>query len=121
MRRRVQLWRFYDSDDRPSPPVPARPLHRLLQAQDDAGEDMAYKDPYGFETHLVPVDTTKPHVVIHRIRDHDLPSQRSGGRISDLDRNVQELAEGSHLLLLPRNLVAFLGTGFSPRPGRFEQ
>ncbi len=121
MKRRVQLWRFYDADDKPSPPVPARPLHRFLLAQDRADEDMSYKDSYGFESHLVPANTTNPHFVIHRIRDHDLPSQRSGGRITDLDGRVQELAEGSHLLLLPRNLVTFLGTGFSPRPGRFAE
>lgn len=65
----------------------------------------------------IPRDRT----VIHRIRDHDLPSQRAQGRITDLDRRVQELAEGSHLLLLPRNMVACLGTGFSPRPGRFAE
>lgn len=119
MRRKVQLWRFVDKDDKPTQPLPATALHRFLRAQDGHGADLSYTDPFGFETQLVPGSTSDPHFVLHRIRDHDLPSQRSGKRITDLDSRVQELAEGSHLLLLPRNLVGFVGTGFSPRPGRF--
>lgn len=119
MRRKVQLWRFVDMEDKPAQPLPASALHRFLVDQDRRGADMSFTDAYGFETQMVPGSTSDPHFILHRIRDHDLPSQRSGKRITDLDDRVQELAEGSHVLLLPRNLVAFVGTGFSPRPGRF--
>lgn len=121
MRRKVQLWRFVDDDDEPVPQMPQMALHRFLVAQDAANADMSYADLDGYETHLAPVGGSQAHVVLHRIRATDLPSQRRRGKIVDLDRRVNELAEGSNFLFLPRNIVAFMGSGFSPRPGRLAE
>lgn len=121
MRRKVQLWRFYDANDQPAPLLPASALHRFLVAQETAGADMAHMHEIDFETQLVAVPGTQPQFVLHRIRDRDLPSERRKGKIVDLNRRVQELAEGSHALFLQRNLVAFINTGFSPRPSRLAE
>lgn len=121
IKRKVQLWRFVDEDDNPAPSLPRGALHKLLRAEDSAGTDMSHSDRHGFRTQLEPVPGSHPHMVLHRIRDTDLPSERRGGRIVALNRNVQELAEGSHALLLPDNLVAYIGNGISPRPGRLAE
>lgn len=121
MRRKVQLWRFFDENDQPARPVPAGPLHRFLVDRDASGDDLAHLGANSYETHLAPVNGTVPHLVLHRIRHDDLPSERRSGKIVDLDPSVNELAEGSHFLLLQQNLVAFLGSGFSPRPGRLAE
>lgn len=121
MKRKVQLWRFYDSHDDPAPPVPGQALHRFLRMKDLATTDLTFTDAEQYETQLEPVSSSNPHFILHRIRGDNLPSQRNGWRITELDKRVQELAEGSHLMMLPRNLVAFLGSGFSPRPARFAE
>lgn len=120
-RRKVQLWRFFDANDKPVPPIPAGELHRFLVAQDDSNADMAYLGTDDYVTHLSPIGGVEAQVVLSRIRADDLPSQRVDGKVVALDPNVGELAEGSHFLFLPRNLVAFIGTGFSPRPGRLAE
>lgn len=114
MRRKVQLWRFLDENATPTRPIPAGSLHRFLAARDAADDDLAFTAFDLYETHLVPVKGTAPHVVLHRIRHEDLPSQRRNRKVIDLDPSVNELAEGSHFLFLERNLVAFMGSGFSP-------
>lgn len=123
MRRKVQLWRFVDEDGAPGRPVPVTALHRMLVAADAAAADLTYTDAYDYETQLEPVAATghTGHYLLHRIRAEDLPSQRRGGRVVELDPSVDELAEGSHVLMLQRNLVAVLGTGFSPRAGRLAE
>ncbi len=121
IQRKVQLWRFFDENDTPAPPIPVGELHRFLVARDDASEDMAYSGTDHYVTHLSPVRGVEPHVVLSRIRSDDLPSQRVNGKVVALDGSITELAEGSHFLFLPRNLVAFIGTGFSPRPGRLAE
>lgn len=121
MQRKVQLWRFFDENDRPARPIPVGALHRFLVARDRADDDMSFTGTDGYVTHLAPVGGTHPHVVLYRIRQEDLPSERRNGRVVDLNSAVNELAEGSHFLFLERNLVAFIGTGFSPRPGRLAE
>lgn len=91
-------------------------LHRFLREQDPGSLNNRSAD--GFESHLVPVAGSPAHFELHRIRIEDLPSERREGVIVDLNSSVNELAEGSHFLALPNNLLAFVGTGFSPRPGR---
>lgn len=121
MKRKVQLWRFYDSKDQPLPPIPGKALHRFVSKADPDTTDLTFTDYAGFETQLEAVGASRPHFILHRIRADNLPSQRTGNRIEDLDKSVEELAEGSHLMFLPRNLIAFLGSGFSPRPARFAE
>lgn len=118
-KRKVQLWRFVDEDQRPTRAVPGAALVRLLAKEQTAGSDLSHVDNYGYITQLEPVRGSIPHVVAYRVRDTDLPSERRNGRIVDLDRNVQELAEGSHVFFFPHNHVAFIGNNVSPRPTRF--
>ncbi len=119
MRRNVQLWRFHEAGGDPAQLLPMTHLHRFLLEQ--RSSDLAHTSTDGYETHLVPVSGSAPHLELHRIRQNDLPSERRAGRIVDLDPSVNELAEGSHFLSLPHNLIAFIGTGFSPRPGRLAE
>ena len=116
--RKVQLWRWVDEEDEPVPALPTGPLHRALLAWDRAGVDLTHGDAHGFRTQVEPVPGSTPHLILHRLRDTELPSERRNGRIVPLDPNVKELAEGSHVRFLESNLVAFIGNGISPRPGR---
>lgn len=119
MLRKVQLWRFYDSSGVPAPELPISALHALLQSQQPA--DLSLVGAGGYETHLAPVPGSDPYLILYRVRDQGLPSERRGGQVVDLDPNVNELAEGSHFLFLPRNLLAFMGSGFGPRPTRLAE
>lgn len=116
--RKVQLWRFVDENQQPARVVPGAALVRLLTSEQSAGADLSHTDNYGYITQLDPVPGSTPHVVTYRVRDTDLPSERRNGRIVDLNRNVQELAEGSHVFFFPHNHVAFIGNNVSPRPSR---
>lgn len=121
MRRNVQLWRFHDANGKPVGPIRASALHRYLADREQAGDYLDFTGTDYYETQLAVVPGTQPHVVLHRIRGDNLPSQRRNGKIVDLDPSVNELAEGSQFLFLERNLVAFMGTGFSPRPSRLAE
>ena len=121
MQRTVQLWRFMDASDQPLPPIPAAKLHRFLVEQDRQRVAMSCEGSQRYVTHLSPVVGTEPHVILSHIRQDNLPSERRDGRIVPLNRDVNELAEGSHFLFLDRNLVAFIGSGFSPRPSRLAE
>ena len=118
--RKVQLWRFVDADDQPTGEIPASALHRFLGQQEAAGVDLSHEHPHDYRTQIE-VAPSSPHLIFHRLRDSDLPSERRNGKIVALNSSVAELAEGSHALLLPRNLMAFVGSGFSPRPGRLAE
>lgn len=118
--RKVQLWRFVDADNKPVGPIPGGLLHSFLKHQDAAGVDFSHTHLGRYRSQLE-VAPSSPHFVFHRLRDSDLPSERRNGKIVDLNSTVLELAEGSHALFLPRNLVAFAGSGYSPRPGRLAE
>jgi hypothetical protein len=121
MRRKAQLWRFVDADDKPAAPIDGGGLHRLLLATEASGGDLAFTDAFGYETHVVAAPGSAPQFAIHRIRSSDLPSERRDGRIVNLNKRVRELAEGTNVWLPTDNLVVFMGTGYSPRPGRFAE
>lgn len=120
MLRKVQLWRWYGSSGAPGQSaVPTSALHSFLLGQRPA--DLSLVGAGEYETHLVPVPGSDPHLILYRVRNQGLPSERRSGQVVELDPNVNELAEGSHFLFLPRNLLAFMGSGFGPRPSRLAE
>lgn len=121
MRRKAQLWRFVDKDERPlQHRIERRALHAFIGLQQAAGADLTLTDAAGFKTQLNAVSGPATHLVLHRVREDDLPNEWSaaGGQIAPLNVQIDGLAEGTHLLLLPRNLVIVMGSGFSPRAPR---
>jgi hypothetical protein len=118
MGRKIQLWRFLDANGDPLPPIPTAALHRMLCGQHP--ESMTCGHGLDYETQLEP-GAMSGHFVLHRIRNRNLPFERRNGRIVPLNESVEELTEGSHFLFEARNLVLFMGTGFSPRPGRLAE
>ncbi len=121
MQRNAQLWRFTSWNGEPlSEKFPARGLHRLIEEAQKNGVDLAHNDGE-YDSFLEAVPGADPHLILHRLRFSDLPSQYQGSRVVPLDSTILGLAEGTHIRLLPRNLIIFITNGFSPRPRRFDQ
>jgi hypothetical protein len=121
MRRKAQLWRFVDSEEQPlQHRIERGALHGFIAQQQAAGADLTLTDSAGFKTQLNAVSGPATHLVLHRVREDDLPNEWSAasGGIAPLSVQIDGLAEGTHLLLLPRNLVIVMASGFSPRAPR---
>lgn len=121
MRRKAQLWRFADREEQPlQHRIDQKSLHAFISHQQAVGADLTLTDSAGFKTQLNTVNGPSAHLVLHRVREDDLPNEWSaaGGGIAPLSARIDGLAEGTHILLLPRNLAIVMGGGFSPRAPR---
>ena len=126
MRRMVQVWQLTDPLGNPfSEGFPSASLCRLLAAeQGRSGGDLRFFHRDGAETLLEPVgDTPRPHLLLHRVRRDNLPSEVDGaGRVSNLSiPDPNGLVEATNLIFYPRNIVMVVYNHDGPRVRRFSE
>ena len=118
MDRKAQLWRFCDKGGAPlGDEIPGIELHKMINEL--AGNPLlTITDAKDYKTRLAAIPGEQPHFVLHNVRETNLPSQVQGDEISPLNPDIDGLAEATHILLRPGNLVIFVASGYSPRPPR---
>ena len=120
MERWVQIWQMTDQLHRPlGSRFPSQEFWRMVHGAAGAGEDLYNEDRDGVLTLLEPLAGTRPHLALHTIRRANLPSEDAGGRIVDLSIDPRHgLAEGTHFVFCPRNVVVCLYNHNGPRIAR---
>lgn len=121
MERWVQVWQITDEFGAPLTwRFPSQALLRLVEQSASNGQDLYNRDRDGVTTLLEPIPgRRRPHLALHTIRRINLPSEDAGGTIVDLTIDPNHgLAEGTHFLFCPRNVVICLYNHNGPRTGR---
>ncbi len=121
MERWVQVWQITDGLGIPlALRFPAHQLWQLIDREAQNGADLYNRDRDGTTTLLEALPgASRPHLALHTIRRSNLPSEDAGGRIVDLTIDPRHgLAEGTHFLFCPRNVVICLYNHVGPRIGR---
>lgn len=117
MERWVQVWQITDPVGDPLPyRFPAHRVRDVVSAAQSANEDLYSIDRDATVTLMESFSGTRPHLALHTIRRVNLPSEDANGRIVDLSINeAHGLAEGTHFLFCPRNVVVCLYNHQGPR------
>lgn len=123
MQRNVQIWRMVDGLGSPLPArFPSQAFVSMILAvqAEDEGDLRAFSAD-GTELLLEAFASSKPHVCLHRIRRDNLPSEEQAGRVQDLSiPETSGLAEGTHIVFYPRNIVAVIYNHSGPRIARMS-
>lgn len=122
MERQAQVWQIVDPLGNPlERRFPAHALHKLIAAAQGQGTDLYNVDRLGTRTLMEAASggNSRPHLILHTIRQENLPSEDARGKVIDLSIHADHgLAEGTHFLFCPRNVVICLYNHFGPRPRR---
>ncbi len=116
--RLAQVWLITDKDGQElGHRFPSSALRRLVKGAQAAGEDSYHVDARdGVRTLLHPFTGRDPHFALYSIRRENLPAEEAAGRIQPLSiPQTSGLAEGTHFLFMPRNVVICLYNHHGPR------
>lgn len=116
--RWVQVWQITDPMGQPlAQRFPSPQVHRVVKAAQDADQDCYHVDGYdATRTLMEALGGRRPHLALHTIRRDNLPSEDDGGKVVDLSISVNSgLAEGTHFIFCPRNIVVCLYNHHGPR------
>ena len=123
MRRMVQFWQVADGKgDALDVAFPARRLVEKLQAARTAGVSRYYTARDGYRILAEGVQASpRPYVAVYRSRYVNLPGKDVAGDVVDLGLNQGEgLAEGTHFVFFPNNIVGVLYNFEGPTVRRFS-
>jgi hypothetical protein len=123
MRRTVQFWQVADGSGAVlNVAFPARALVEKLQAARQACVSRYYTARDGYRMLGGGIETIpRPYVAVYRSRQVNLPGKDVAGEVVDLGLNKGEgLAEGTHFVFFPNNVVGVLYNFHGPNVRRFS-
>lgn len=120
MERSAQVWQIVDADQEPwTKRFPRGEFHKLVLDAQKNRKNRSWVDEDGTRTLLQAFPSSIPHFALHTIRKTNLPAEEADGEIIDLSiPKGHGLAEGTHFLFYPRNIVLCLYNHQGPRISR---
>ena len=118
----MQFWQVVDGQGQTLPvSFPAKGLVRKLQKAKSDGVSRYYMTRDGYKMLALGVEMTpRPHVAVYRSRYVNLPGKDVAGDVVDLGLGAGEgLAEGTHFVFFPNNIVGVLYNFHGPTTSRF--